>query len=98
MEAIKLPKLLLVFAVAAVIYEMLVPGPARARNGSRDPLVVQEQQRVRTERRKEKRREELDDQGAEMRDAKKSSEDSKQSQQMQEFGQPSQQSDRWTGF
>jgi len=97
MEAIKLPKLLLAFAVAAVIYEMLVPGPARAKN-ARDPLVVQEQQRVRTERRKEKRREELDDQGAEMRDAKKSAEDSKQSSQMQEFGQPSQQSDRWTGF
>ncbi|HEY2388567.1 MAG TPA: hypothetical protein VGK30_16545 [Candidatus Binatia bacterium] len=97
MEAIKLPKLLLAFAVVALIYEMLAPTPARARNGAKDPLVVYEQQKVRTERRKEKRREELDDQGAEMRDAKKSAEDSKQNAQQQEFGQPNQQSDRWTG-
>jgi len=97
MEAVKLPKLLLVFAVAALVYEMLVPTPVRARNSGKDPLVVWEQQKTRTERRKEKRREELDDQGAEMRDAKKSSEDSKQNAQQQEFGPVNQQTDRWTG-
>ncbi len=90
------PKLLLIFALAAMCLDMLPPTRVHARSGSRDPLVQWEQQRTRTERRKEKRREELDAQGAEMRDAKKSAEDSRQNLQLQEFGQPNQQSDRWT--
>ena len=84
--------------LAVVVAGAVMPRIARARGGSRDPILKQEQQRRRTEQRKTKRREELDDQGAEMRDAKKASEDSKQSQQLQDFGAPNPQTDRWTGF
>jgi hypothetical protein len=89
-------RLLVILTVGTVALGGLVPRCAHAHGGSRDPTVQWEQQRRRTEQRKTKRREELDDQGAEMRDAKKASEDSKQNAQMQEFGQPNQQSDRWT--
>jgi hypothetical protein len=96
MKRTKFGKLLTIIALAAVALGTILPQRAYARGGSRDPVVKWEQQRHRTEQRKTKRREELDDQGAEMRDAKKSTEDSKQNAQMQEFGQPNQQSDRWT--
>jgi hypothetical protein len=98
MDAIKLAKLLTLVVLGVVAVGTMTPRRAHARGGSRDPLVQWEQQRRRTAERKTKRREELDDQGAETRDAKKSSEDSKQNAQMQEFGQPNQQTDRWTGF
>src|SRR5262245_35466863 len=84
--------------LAVVVAGAVTPRIARARGGARDPLLQWEQQRRRTEQRKTKRREELDDQGAEMRDTKKSAEDSKQTQQLQDFGAPNPQSDRWTGF
>lgn len=71
---------------------------AAARGGARDPLVQWEQQRRRTESRKTKRREALDLQGAEMRDAKKSASDSRQSEMQNELGHPNEQTDRWTGF
>ena len=98
MDGIKFAKLLAILVLALAAVGTMTPRRAHARGGSRDPILQWEQQRRRTEQRKTKRREELDDQGAEMRDAKKSTEDSKQNAQMQEFGQPSQQSDRWTGF
>ena len=98
MDAIKLAKLLTLVVLGIVAVGTMTPRRAHARGGSRDPLVQWEQQRHRSEERRTKRREQLDDQGAEVRDAKKSSEDSKQNAQMQEFGQPNQQTDRWTGF
>jgi len=85
-----------VLAVSAVV--AVFPVAARARGGTRDPLMQWEQQRRRSEQRKTKRREELDLKGAEMRDAKKAAEDSRQTDQLQNFGVPNQQEDRWTGF
>ena len=90
-------KFLMMFVLATVALGLMAPRRASAHGASKDPIVVWEQQKHRTEARKTKRREELDDQGAEMRDAKKSEADSKQSTQLQEFGQPNQQTDRWTG-
>jgi hypothetical protein len=54
-----------------------------------------EQQRKKTAEHKTERREQLDIQGAEMRDAKKSAQDSRQSQKQGEIGNPNPQTDRW---
>jgi len=98
MSVARTRKLLIMLVVAGEVVGLGGVRRASAHGASKDPIVVWEQQKRHTEARKTKRREELDDQGAEMRDDKKASEDSKQSEEMQEFGQPNQQTDRWTGF
>jgi acyl transferase domain-containing protein len=88
--------LFLLMLVSAI--EIPWPSVAAARGGSRDPTVQWERQRKRTEDHKSKRREQLDLQGAETRDAKKSAEDSRQSQMQTELGNPNPQTDRWIGY
>ena len=88
--------LLMILALGAAALGTIVPPDVQARGGSKDPLVQWEAQRRHNEEHKVKRREALDYQGDELRDAKKSSEDSKQNAALQEFGQPNQQPDRWT--
>jgi hypothetical protein len=81
--------------VAGSVIGMPWPCAVSARHGSRDPLVQWEQQRKKTAEHKTERREQLDIEGAEMRDAKKSAQDSRQSQTQGEIGNPNPQTDRW---
>lgn len=85
--------------VVAIVSAVGVPWPGVvAAHGRRDPLEQMERQRRRTDDRKIKRREEHDVQGAEIRDAKKSAQDSRQSQTQSEVGAPNQQTSPWIGF
>jgi len=77
---------------------LLVPVAVHARDRGTDPLARLDQQKHRNEERRTKRRAELDLEGAEIRDAKQATEDSKQNAQMNEFGQPNTQQDRWGDF
>ena len=70
---------------------------ARGHSHGGDPLVAAEQQRHRSEEVRTKHRREMDLRGAEIRDSKKSAEDSKQNEMQSELGMPTQQSDRWGG-
>ncbi len=86
--------------ILAIVGAVGVPWPSTvaARGGTRDPMGQWEHQRKHTADRKAKRREQLDLQGAEARDAKKSAADSRQSQMQSELGTPNAQTDRWSGF
>jgi len=89
-------KILGIVAVAATAAVSL-PHAAAARGHSKggDPLVAAEAQRHRSEEVRTKHRREMDLRGAEIRDSKKSAEDSKQSEMQNELGMPSEQADRW---
>ena len=89
-------KILGIIAVAATAAVSL-PHAVAARGHSHggDPLVAAEAQRHRSEAVRTKHRREMDLRGAEIRDSKKSAEDSKQSEMQNELGMPSEQADRW---
>jgi len=74
------------------------PAVVAGHGHAHDPLAQMEHQRRRTEDRKTKRREQHDLQGAEMRDQKKSAQDSRQSETQSELGTPNQQPHSWLGF
>ena len=85
--------------LAAVLLAVAPSAPAvYARNQGQDPLARLDQQKHRTDVRKTKRRAELDLEGAQIRDAKHAEEDSRQNSQLNEFGQPNTQHDRWGDF
>lgn len=84
-----------VLLVAVIVAWAARPVTADAHGRSHDPLAQLEQQKRRAEQRKTKRREELDVQGAETRDAKKAAEDSRQNSRLKDGGQPNPQTNRW---
>ena len=90
-------KILGIIAVAATAAVSL-PHAAAARGHSSkgaDPLVAAEAQRHHSEEIRTKHRRAMDLLGAEIRDSKKSAEDSKQSEMQNELGMPTEQLDRW---
>jgi hypothetical protein len=98
MQSIKRWKRIGIVLVVATAVGTSWPSTVGAHGRSRDPFVRAETQHKRNEDRKAKRREQNDLQGAETRDAKKSSADSRQTQMQSELGTPNQQNDRWNMF
>ena len=90
--------LMMIVAVTAAMAAMVWPRAARARGHHRDPMQQLEQQHHRSDVVRLKHRKEMDLSGAEIRDAKKSAQDSHQGEMQTELGPVNEQTNRWSPY
>jgi hypothetical protein len=91
-------KRLSIVTIAATAAAVSWPHVAAARGHSRDPIQQAERQHHRSDVVRMKHRQEMDLRGSEIRDAKKSAQDSRQGQMQTELGPVNEQPDRWSTY